>query len=62
MISYEEYLKQLESGCLGVNYNPNPTRTWYRNENRCIYEINPINQEYIVQLKMHNKGYVLQHY
>jgi len=24
--------------CLGKNYNPQPTRTWYRIQNRCSYD------------------------
>jgi len=29
--------------CLGNNYNPHPTKEWYRYENRCIFETSVIN-------------------
>jgi hypothetical protein len=39
--------------CLGKNYNPYPTKEWYRFENRCVYENTPLNQKivYVPMLK-----------
>jgi len=30
--------------CLGKDYNPMPTREWYRFQNRCAYDTTPINE------------------
>ena len=29
--------------CLGNKYNPQPTREWYRYENRCTYDTTAAN-------------------
>jgi hypothetical protein len=33
--------------CLGKNYNPYPTKEWYRFENRCTFDTTPINQKVV---------------
>lgn len=52
--------------CLGKNYNPVPTKEWYRFENQCVYNTTPIgevilNNNTIYELAVLRKGNILQY-
>uniref|UniRef100_A0A6C0CVF2 Uncharacterized protein n=1 Tax=viral metagenome TaxID=1070528 RepID=A0A6C0CVF2_9ZZZZ len=52
--------------CLGKNYNPFPTKEWYRFENQCVYNTQSLgsvlqNKKLAEEISVLNKGNILQY-